>query len=314
MFFYGDLASLVRDLGFSARTLYSITNRPWKYYRKKMIPKGNGESRQLYVPNSLLKAVQRRIVSVLLCKVPISPYATAYHQGGSTLENAAPHVGQRFVLKLDITHFFDSITYSQVKNCVFRAGYYSEPLRVLLTMLCVYSDGLPQGAPTSPAISNIILTEFDYTVGAWCTQRQIKYSRYCDDMTFSGEFDTEDTIRFVRGELRKMGFFLNDKKTHIAHDGQRKKVTGIVVNDYPSAPADYRREIRQEVYYCRKYGVSSHLLHSGLNVSETHYYQSLLGRIIYANTIKDSRELHEYADWVRRQLKQCNTKKHEALH
>lgn len=303
MIVYQNLDSLVRDLGYSARTLYSISNRPWKYYRQASIPKANGETRKLYIPNDQLKAVQHRIAEVLLNCEPLSIHAKAYRICGSTKLNAAPHIGSKRILKLDIRHFFDSITYGQVKELVFSADRYAEPLRVLLTMLCVYPDGLPQGAPTSPAISNIVMRSFDNIVGDWCKERKIRYTRYCDDMTFSGNFETGEVIAFVRNELRKMGFFLNEKKVHAAQGSQRKQVTGIVVNHQMNVPVEYRKRLRQEVYYCRKYGVASHIEKAGINKDIENYLHSLLGKINYAISIRYSSELADYREWVKQQIK-----------
>lgn len=108
-------------------------------------------------------------------------------------------------------------------------------------------------------ISNIIMRDFDDTVGRWCDARSISYTRYCDDMTFSGDFDSREVIDLVRKELRKMGLFLNDKKTIRVMRGQRQSVTGIVVNEGMSVPSAYRKKLRQEVYYCRRFGVEEHL-------------------------------------------------------
>jgi len=102
---------------------------------------------------------------------------------------------------------------------------YAEPLRILLTMLCYHKDALPQGSPSSPAITNIILYEFDELVGQWCREQGIAYTRYCDDMTFSGDFDPAEVIQFVRLELKKLGFLLNEQKTRIQRPGQQQSVT-----------------------------------------------------------------------------------------
>ena len=190
------------------------------------------------------------------------------------------------VLKLDIEHFFDSILYSHVKDKVFTEKRFSEPIRVLLTMLCYYKDRLPQGAPTSPIITNIIMRDFDEMVGAWCNNRGIAYTRYCDDMTFSGSFDVREVKCFVRSELKKMGFFLNEKKTVSARCSQRQIVTGIVVNEKTNISSEYRKRLRQEVYYCRKYGVCEHLKRLGCDVSPKKYLQGLLGRISYVLDVR----------------------------
>ena len=107
MIVYKEFSSLVNDLGFSGGALYSVSNHINKHYRSVQISKGNGEFRQLYVPDGFLKAIQRTINEKLLSTEEISPYATAYRPGGSTKLNAYPHIGKPVLLKLDIRHFFE---------------------------------------------------------------------------------------------------------------------------------------------------------------------------------------------------------------
>lgn len=281
MIVYRELSSLEQDLGFSAKTLYAVSNSLDKHYRTAAIPKKSGGDRKLRVPDELLKAIQHQITEVLILPRPISRYAKAYYPGSSTIRNAKHHVGQSLVLKLDILHFFDSIRYSDVKDLVFPSEVYAEPLRILLTMLCYHKDALPQGAPSSPAITNVIMAEFDEILGRRCNLQGIRYTRYCDDMTFSGDFDPESVIAFVREELRKRGFLLNNQKTRIRRSGTRQSVTGIVVNEKLSIPADYRRKLRQELYFVQKYGVSDHLRRIRSNTPEKTYIHQLLGRVNY---------------------------------
>lgn len=306
MIVYREFSSLAGDLGFSARTLYGVSYHRASHYQTVRIPKANGEYRELHVPDALLKSIQRRILSVILDREAISPYATAYRYGGGIAKNAAPHVGKPVVLKLDIRHFFDRVIYPLVKDRAFPADRFSESNRVLLTMLCMYRDALPQGAPTSPAVSNIIMREFDDTVGAWCARQQIAYTRYCDDMTFSGDFDPKPVIQKVRQELQKMGFFLNDKKTVVVRDGQKKLVTGVVVNQRLRAPAEYRRNLRQELYYCRRFGVSRHLEHRALQQTEGQYLRGLLGRVQFALQLDpDDRQLRDDRAWLLSRISDC---------
>lgn len=109
MIVYRELSSLERDLGIPAKTLYAVSNSLSRHYRMVSIPKKTGGARNLMVPDTVLKTIQRRISDVLLAHMPVSPYATAYRFGTCTLRNAAVHVGKPVVLKLDIYHFFDSI-------------------------------------------------------------------------------------------------------------------------------------------------------------------------------------------------------------
>ena len=304
MIVYRELSSLERDLGIGAKTLYAVSNNLGKHYRKAKLPKKSGGYRKLSVPDEVLKSIQKRIADVLLIHMPVSRYTKAYRFGSSTLRNAKHHVGKQVVLKLDILHFFDSIRYSTVKDKVFPEEIYSEPLRILLTMLCYHKDALPQGAPSSPAITNIILYEFDELVGHWCRERNIAYTRYCDDMTFSGDFDPAEVVRFVRLELRKMGFLLNKQKTRIQRPGQQQTVTGIVVNEKLSIPADYRRKLRQELYYCRKFGIQEHLQKIGLEIPEDTYRMQLLGKVNYVLQVHpDDRDLLETRKWLKQSTK-----------
>lgn len=304
MIVYRELTSLCRDLNIPAAMLYAVSNTLPRHYRKAELPKRSGGTRQLLVPDPLLKHIQRRILQMLLVHMPVSRHATAYRYGGSTLRNAAPHVGKAMILKLDIRDFFDSILYSQVKDAAFPPEVYGEPLRVLLAMLCYCHDALPQGAPTSPAITNILLREFDDTVGSWCAGRGIAYTRYCDDMTFSGDFDLAEVRIFVSAQLRKLGFFLNEGKTVVARGGQRQTVTGIVVNQKTNLPADYRRRLRQELYYCRKYGLAQHAARKAPGCAAHTYGQRLLGQVSYALHITPGdAALRQAKTWLLQQLK-----------
>ncbi len=299
MIVYKEFSSLTSDLGFSGKALYSVSNHIHKHYRAVKIPKSNGELRQLYVPDAFLKAIQRRILDKLLAIETISPYATAYRIGGSTAVNAAPHVGKAVLLKLDIRHFYDSLMYPTVKEKVFTAERYSEQNRILLSLLCVYKDALPQGAPTSPAISNIIMRDFDNLVGAWCTDRGIAYTRYCDDMTFSGDFDPRAVTALIKAELKKLGLFLNNDKTVVVRQGQKQLVTGLVVNVKESVPSSYKAKLRQELYYCMKFGVESHMSAQGLDGSPEAYIRQLLGKVNYVLSVEPhNARMKDYKHWL----------------
>jgi len=280
MIVYKELASIERDLGFSAQTLYGLSNRLEKHYHTVLIPKRDGSKRKLSVPDLILKKVQRSIADHILIQYPVSRYAKAYKPGSNIWQNALPHVGKNKILKLDIEGFFDHILYSQVKDIVFCERKFSEPIRVLLTMLCYYKDTLPQGAPTSPAITNIILYDFDETVGAFCRKKKIAYTRYCDDMTFSGAFDDREVTDFVKGELRKLGLFLKPRKTVVVPASRRQVVTGIVVNEKMNLTKEYKKKIRQEMHYIQKFGLDEHLKRLGIT-DRRQYVLSLRGRIAF---------------------------------
>lgn len=306
MITYRDLSSLETDLGCSATMMYSLSNSTRFHYYEASVPKGNGEYRRLFVPDAELKTLQKRIVDVILNYMEISPYATAYRFGGSPLINAMPHVGHELLLKLDIRHFFDKITYALVQTKAFPSSVFSDSNSTLLSKLCCFRDCLPQGAPSSPAISNIIMRDFDNTVGNWCRERNITYTRYCDDLTFSGIFDPSAVKHYISVELLKMGFFLNEKKTVCVRDGQKMSVTGIVINRKANVSASYRKAIRQEIFYCKKYGVQDHLKAKGSNESNEAYLKKLLGRINYVLSVDPSNEeFNGYKKWT---VEKCRDK------
>ena len=300
MIVYRELKSIEQDLGFPAKTLYGLSNNLEKHYHNAFIPKSDGTKRKLSVPDLILKKVQKSIADNILAYYPISRYATAYAFGSSVQRNARPHVGKEKILKLDIEGFFDNILYARVKEKVFYEEKFSEPIRVLLSMLCYYNDALPQGAPTSPAITNILMYDFDEKIGAYCEERDISFTRYCDDMTFSGDFDEQEIIALVKGELRKMGLFLKNRKTVVIPSTKRQRVTGIVVNEKVNVAKEYKKKVRQEVYYIQKFGLDGHLKKIGVTDKQK-YLLSLKGRVAFIlQTVPEDEEFLGYKELLQR--------------
>lgn len=262
------------------RCLYALSNHAGQHYHNAQIRKKSGGVRRLLVPDTLLNRVQRNLLHHVLDGLTVSQYATAYKKKMSVIDNAAPHVGRDLILKLDIKDFFGNITFLMVYQSAFPEAYFPPAVRKLLAELCCYEDCLPQGAPTSPAVSNLVMKPFDEYLGDWCEERGIRYTRYCDDMTFSGAFDWREVTNKVKSYLRVMGFELNEKKTRVLRSHVRQTVTGLVVNDKPQASRKYRRQLRAEVYYCSKYGVEEHLKRiQKTECTARSYLQRLLGKV-----------------------------------
>lgn len=308
-----DVLKIASEIEISVNKLYMLSNNnsPRHKSRKKkhrnyhtvIIHRGRGHrNRILSVPNNLLKLVQRKILDCFLYQLETSEYSTAYCKGKSLLDNASPHIGKECVLKLDISQFFDSIEDDAV-YMIMKKLELSVPATSLLTHLCTYKGKLPQGAPTSPYIANLRMKHFDEKLGKWCKNRNITYTRYCDDMTFSGDKTSvrkNNIIGKVRAMLESMDMKLNDKKTIFISSSQQQRVTGIVVNEKAAIPREMRRSIRQEVYYCTKFGVSDSLQRQGLDISPDKYLHSLLGRISFALQIDpDNSEMLKYFDTVK---------------
>ena len=265
--------------------LYHFSNCQEEHYRKGRIPKKSGGYRTLWIPDGQLAGIQRRLLGRVLETMEVSEYAAAYRKGMGLADGARPHVGKPVVVKMDVKDFFGSIGYLTVYRKAFPPWLFPDPVRGLFASLCCFRETLPQGAPTSPYISNLVMRDFDCSLGSWCRERGIAYTRYCDDLTFSGDFDPGQVIRKATAFLEAMDFSVNREKTRVFTRGARQEVTGLVVNEKLQVPGKTRRRLRQEWHYCRMYGVEEHLKQTGLEESPEHYLERLAGRIQYVLSV-----------------------------
>lgn len=286
--FIYDIYQLADFFGMQTATLFRVVRNADKMYFINTIPKSNGTQREIQAPRSDLKSLQRRIKKYILNEIPVSRYATAYKKGARIVDNASPHVNKKYILKMDITDFFGSINFTKVYSAVFNTTRYPKQIGAMLTTLCCYREFLPQGAPTSPTISNIVMKSFDDYIGEWCSRRGVAYTRYCDDMTFSSDKPLYYVYKKVSRLLAEMGFEVNESKTHFVSSSSRQSVTGLTVNDKLSVNKQTRRALRQELYYVMKFGLKDALTHSHderffINGKpDTERYRSyLIGKISY---------------------------------
>ena len=255
--FIYDTYQLAHFLGMGRKSLFDLLRYTDREYRTVNIKKKNGGGRTLHVLSPKLKRIQSILLRHILNAFPVSQYATAYKEGTQLMDNAVPHVGKRYLLKLDITDFFGSIRFDQVYRAAFNANYSPKQIGLMLTRLCCRQEALPQGAPTSPALSNLVMKNFDNNIGAWCAKRGISYTRYCDDMTFSSDRPLYHAYEKAKAMLEEMGFQLNEKKTRFVTNRSRQSVTGLTVNEKVSVSRKYKRELRQELYYLLRFGDGS---------------------------------------------------------
>ena len=279
-------------LGYDSKYVYAVSNSPVKFYHCYSIPKKNGGKRKISEPLPNLKDIQRWILDYILYSFEVSPYAKAYIKGKSIKDNVRFHRRQKKVLSLDIKDFYDHLTDWMVYQLFLSAGY-SEAVGMMLTNLCCLEGSLPQGAPTSAALSNILMRSFDYKVGEFCKKSKIRFTRYADDMTFSGDFNELKIISFVKKNLKELQLSINEKKTRVRKQGQQQEVTGIVVNYKPQLAKNIRKNIRKEMYYINKYGLQSHL--SYIQEEHSKYLEHLYGVINYALFINpNDAEMRKY--------------------
>ena len=290
------------------KTIYSISNNIEKNYKIYKIKKRNGKYRTIYEPNLILKQIQKQILNNILNNKSISKYAKAYHKGIQLKDNAIPHINKEMILKLDIKDFFENMSFLDIYNSCFPIEYFPKSVGMILTYLCTYDNHLTQGSPTSAYISNLVMKEFDEELGNWCNLRNISYTRYSDDMTFSGAFNPSELITKVRKMLYKLGLELNNDKIHIVYKSSSQNVTGIVVNEKMQVNVKYRNKIRQEIYYIKKFGLSFHLKKCDINIDSKRYLNILYGRVLYVLQINENdKEFIKYRQFIENLKRQCKS-------
>lgn len=239
-------------LGISPGLLKSFLGKPEHHYRVFEIPKANGKRRQIQAPRTMIKVLQYFFVDYLLDRLEVHPSATAYSRGSTVRKNAERHTRQRYVANIDVTDFFPSLSTGVVIRSLCAAGL-KPNTAALVARLSSYKGGLPQGAPTSAALSNLAMYGFDKKLSDACAQIGVNYTRYADDMTFSG-MDREaiqQSIKLANQGLEEIKLKINDQKTRIYGPSTRQVVTGVVVNDWPQPSRVQRRRLRAELHHAK---------------------------------------------------------------
>ena len=236
---------LAEAIGISARLIASIRKNKPKHYRSFKMPKKTGGTRNIDAPRTFLKVIQRWINDYLLISLPLHEKCISYRKGLSIKSNASFHEKKNYILNLDIENFFGSITKKALANLLLNNGY-SVELTLVLIDLCTLDNVLPQGAPTSPTLSNALLFNFDEQIEAFSNDRGVTYTRYADDITLSS--DNKEILKQVEVQIAKSlqpyQLQLKSEKTRMTHISQRQIVTGLVVNERAKPSRDYRRRIR----------------------------------------------------------------------
>jgi RNA-directed DNA polymerase len=216
-------------------------------YTERFIEKRTGGTRRLLVPSPELKDLQHRILKRLLAQLKVHPAATGFESGTSIVHNAAQHTDQAVVICMDVRDFFPQTTADRVTAYFQRIGWNRETAE-LLTKLTTWEDGLPQGAPTSPRLSNLVNVVLDARIERFVHGRKGTYTRYADDICISFPKDyskrIRGTVQVVGRHLKAFGYQLNAKKTRILRQHQQQNVTGLVVNDRVNVPRHIRRKLR----------------------------------------------------------------------
>ena len=279
------------------------------HYHRYEISKKTGGVRCISAPKPALAAAQRWVLERILRRLEPEPQAHGFVPGRSIVTNAAPHAGKAVVCNLDLKDFFPSITFRRVKGLFFALGY-CEHVATLLALLCTEPprvpaelDGktyhvalgsrvLPQGACTSPAITNALCRRLDRRLDGLARRHGFAYSRYADDLTFSGDAPRAvgRLLRSIRAIVAAEGLTEHPRKTRVMRRGGRQEVTGLTVNDRPSISRKELRNLRAILHNSARHG-----LESQNREGRPDFAAHLRGRVEYACMVDPGRapELRE---------------------
>jgi retron-type reverse transcriptase len=248
------------------------------HYVQFEVPKKSGGTRTLSAPHRILAAAQEWVLANILAKLPTEEPAHGFVPGRSTLTNARPHAGRDVVVNMDLEGFFPSVGFARVRHLFARLGY-SGAVATLLALLCtecprkrvVYAGvpylvatgprGLPQGACTSPAISNQVARKLDRRLAGLAKKLGLTYTRYADDLTFSAGPGFREKVGYLIARVRHVaqdeGLAVNPKKTRVQRPESRQTVTGLVVNAAPAVPRHVVRRLRAILHRARTEGLAA---------------------------------------------------------
>jgi RNA-directed DNA polymerase len=302
--------------------LRAIVNRHSANYTLYSIPKRSGGSRFLHIPSDELKALQRWINSEILNRLPVHTSCYSYHKGSSIVHCAEKHCDSKWLIKFDIENFFDTINEVEVYKVYRKIGY--KPLIAFgLARICTYepksvlqnkknwvqfnknSDEMPfqkkhirhfgrvpQGAPTSPMLSNLVLTNLDEKLSSYAQKRGGIYTRYADDLFISfsqNNFDRQQVsqvIGSVLSQVKSYGYNLRKSKIKVIPPGSNKVILGLSVNDKQvRLTKQYKQNINSHIYGMVKFGVDKHAIHRGFD-SVFGMIDHVFGLINYAKTVE----------------------------
>lgn len=268
---------LAHLIGIDENTLNKMISSPHSFYRNFNIPKKRGGFREIFSPYPSLHMGQKWIYKNILLNDKPHNACHGFTPSKSIITNAAIHIGQSSLLKIDLKNFFPSIPINWIINFFKRKGY-THNVSFYLASLCCNNKVMAQGAPTSPYLSNLLLKGLDKRLYNLTKKYNIKYSRYADDMFFSGNYIPYDFIRVITNIIEDYGLNINKDKTAFLINANKKIITGISVNNNTlSLPREYKRKLKNELHFIKKYGYLSHI--NKQKIKDPNYLFSILGKI-----------------------------------
>lgn len=225
--------------------LYRSVNRQ---YFEFTIPKKSGEERKICAPKKQLKLVQKKIAQILELYYKPNAFCHGFVAGRSIITNAEIHTNKNYVLNIDLEDFFPSIKLNRIVKAIENKPFnFSPEMAKIIARIACKDGGLPQGSPMSPMVSNICCEKLDSDLKDFSVKHKLSYSRYADDITFSGYRRIfNDKFFSDLGKIvgKKHHFRIKKTKTRIQKRNNRQEVTGVVVNDKLNVNRTYVRNLR----------------------------------------------------------------------
>lgn len=279
------------------------------YYKEFAIGKRRGGYRKIYSPKDDLKFLQLCLKKMFDLQYIPMPFSFGFVMGRSVVDNALCHTNKEYVYNIDIKNFFSSITYGMIYECLRLPPFnYNESVANIIARLCTIKDDnkgfLPQGAPTSPLLSNAVCNRMDMELMLLAIKYDAQYSRYADDITFSANNNVFGLDSQFRKELVSIinfyGFEINKKKERLQPKSTRQIVTGLVVNDKVNVRRKYIKDISAILHIWDKYGYDEaykafkrqydHAIFLGYTTGYPDMKNSLSGKLSYLRMIRGDQD------------------------
>ena len=254
-----DIKGIAQALGCEVSFLQTVLDRPSGFYRLiRLYKRRRPEPRIVYEVDSDLSNLHKNILTSITAEVKFPECVQGFVPKRSIVTNASLHLGRKYVLNLDIKDFFDSINVGRITQ-VFATLGCNHTVAIIFAQLCTLNECLVQGANTSPILANLVCSDLDEQLITLGDEYGSSYSRYADDITFSG--DIPPPTKKIYKCIKSYGFRLNPDKQKWQLRGRQQYVTGLTVFDkvMPRIPKKIKKQLRQALYYIDKYGLESHI-------------------------------------------------------
>lgn len=303
-----SLNHFAQILGIDRIEISTIIENRGFHYSYYVIKKKSGGYRRIITPHKNIRYLQDWIKINILDKINVHHACTGFVKNKSILDNAKPHINAEAILNIDLKNFFETINEKRVYGIFRHLGYHTN-LAVEFARICTVSmpEGkfeklednlrehfedyyympeavLVQGAPTSPTLSNIACLCLDNRLLKLANKLGVNYSRYADDITFSGTWESLPSFNLLKKIIEDEDFIINWNKKGIYKRGQRQLVTGLLINDKARIPKKYKKDIFRHLFFCEKYGPTAHF--NRISPNKSYSKEWLMGKILYVNSIE----------------------------